>query len=103
MNSLIAIVGVVHIALNILIWTLVIQAILSWLIAFNVVSDRRGFVAQLNYGLRRLTEPLLAPIRRVVPDLGGIDISPMVLILAAILIQRLLPALILDLAGPATL
>lgn len=61
--------------------------IMSWLIAFNVINPYNQFVRSLWQGLNAVTEPLLRPIRRRLPDLGGIDISPMVLILACIFIQ----------------
>jgi YggT family protein len=56
--------------------------IMSWLTAFNVINSRNQFVGQVGYALHRLTEPLLGPIRRYLPDLGGLDISPIVLLLA---------------------
>lgn len=96
MNSLVAIVSIVVMVLQWLIWALILQAILSWLVAFNVVNTQNGFVRGVLRFLDRVTEPLLRPIRRLLPDLGGIDLSPMVLILIIILIQRLLPAVLLD-------
>jgi YggT family protein len=56
--------------------------IMSWLTAFNVINSRNQFVSQVGYALHRLTEPLLGPIRRYLPDLGGLDISPIILLLA---------------------
>lgn len=56
--------------------------VLSWLVAFGVVNASNNFVRQIGFALRRLTEPLLGPIRRRLPDLGGIDVSPIVLLLA---------------------
>ncbi|WP_255602335.1 YggT family protein [Glacieibacterium megasporae] len=96
MNSLAAIVGIVIMVLQWLIWLLILQAILSWLIAFNVINTYNSFVRGVLRTLDAITEPLLRPIRRILPDLGGIDLSPMVLILIIILIQRLLPAILLD-------
>lgn len=96
MNTLVAIVSVITIALQWLIWLLVIWAVLSWLVAFNVINTRNQFVRTVLDTLDRLINPLLRPIRRILPDLGGIDLSPMVLILLIILVQRLLPALLLD-------
>ncbi len=61
--------------------------ILGWLIAFNVVNGRNSFVQQLNYALNAVTEPLLRPIRRMMPDLGAIDISPIVLLLGCVFVQ----------------
>ncbi len=96
MNTLAALVGVVIVALQYVIWALVIWAVLSWLVAFNVINMSNGFVRAVVTGLDRFFAPLLRPIRRVLPDMGGIDLSPMVLILLIILIQRVLPALLLD-------
>ncbi|MBB6226977.1 YggT family protein [Polymorphobacter multimanifer] len=96
MNTLVALVGVVIYALQLLVWALVIWAVLSWLVAFNVLSLQNRFVYSIVTGLDRFFAPLLRPIRRVLPDMGGIDLAPMVLILIIILIQRVLPALLLD-------
>ncbi len=55
---------------------ILITVIMSWLIGFNVINGANPYVRQISYALHRLTEPLLGPIRRFLPDLGGIDISP---------------------------
>ena len=62
-------------------WAVIIGAILSWLVAFNVINAYNQFVQMVLVFLRRLTEPALRPIRRFMPDLGGVDISPIILIL----------------------
>lgn len=62
-------------------WILIAQVVMSWLVAFNVVNARQPFVHQVGMTLWRLTEPVLGPIRRILPNLGGIDISPIVAIL----------------------
>jgi YggT family protein len=67
--------------ISIYIWLLIAQAVLSWLVAFGIVNRYNRAVATIGDFLWRVTEPLLRPIRRVLPDLGGIDISPVVLIL----------------------
>jgi YggT family protein len=67
--------------INIYIWVLIIQAVLSWLVAFNVLNTRNKFVYMLGDFLWRVTEPALRPIRRIIPHLGGVDVSPIVLIL----------------------
>ena len=85
-----ALIGVVVLLLNILVWVIIIQAILSWLVAFNVINTYNQGVRQFLYWLDRLTEPLYRPIRSVMPDFGGIDFSPMVVILVLILLTRLL-------------
>ena len=72
------------------IWCLIISAILSWLIAFNVVNTQNRIVFMIGDFLHRITEPALRPIRRFLPNLGGIDISPIVLLLLLFFIQRLL-------------
>ena len=76
--------------IELFIWCLIISAILSWLIAFNVgiTQNRIGFM--IGDFLHRITEPALRPIRRFLPILGGIDISPIVLLLLLFFIQRLL-------------
>jgi YggT family protein len=82
-----AILDIVLIVLDLYVWLLIASAILSWLIAFNVVNTRNQFVAAVAEFLYRITEPVLAPIRRMMPNLGGLDISPIILILIIMLIQ----------------
>ena len=81
--------SVIVIAIQLYIYVLIAAAVLSWLIAFNVVNMRNRFVAILTDTLYRLTEPVLRPIRNILPDLGGIDISPVILILILIFFQNL--------------
>ncbi|HWB45332.1 MAG TPA: YggT family protein [Hyphomicrobiaceae bacterium] len=69
------------------IYIIIAGAVMSWLIAFNVINPYNNFVRSLWQALNALTEPLLRPIRRMLPDLGGIDISPVVLILACAFVQ----------------
>ena len=71
-------------------WALIISVILSWLVAFNVVNTHSPLVSAIGRFLYRLTEPLLKPIRQFLPDLGGIDISPVVLLLLIWFIENLL-------------
>ncbi|MGH6929729.1 MAG: YggT family protein, partial [Dongiaceae bacterium] len=63
------------------IWVLIASAILSWLVAFNVVNTRNAFVNAVGRFLYQITEPALRPIRRIIPSFGGIDLSPLVLAL----------------------
>ena len=72
------------------VWLLIASAVLSWLIAFNVVNLRNPIVMQLADFLDRVTEPALRPIRRVLPNLGGIDISPIILILLLYFVRNLI-------------
>lgn len=76
--------------LDIVKWLLIAQAILSWLIAFNVINTYNKFVYQIGDFLHRVTEPMLRPIRRILPNLGGVDVSPVILILIIWFLQSLL-------------
>jgi len=69
------------------IYIIIAGAVMSWLMAFNVVNPYNPLVRSIWQALNALTEPLLRPIRRWMPDLGGIDISPIVLILACAFVQ----------------
>jgi YggT family protein len=85
-----ALIDVILLALQLYIYLLIAMAVLSWLIAFNVVNTRNQVVAMIGDFLYRITEPALRPIRRMMPNLGGIDISPVILILIIILIENIL-------------
>lgn len=76
--------------LNLFIWALIISAVLSWLVAFGVLNMHNRVVYAIGDFFQRITEPVLAPLRRVLPNLGGVDISPLVLILLLVFAQRLL-------------
>ena len=76
--------------ISIFIWLLIAQAVLSWLVAFGIVNRYNRVVATIGDFLWRVTEPLLRPIRRVLPDLGGIDISPVILILLLWFLRNLM-------------
>jgi YggT family protein len=77
-------------AIDIYIWLIIISAILSWLVAFNVINTRNRFVYMVGDFLYRVTEPALRPIRRFLPNLGGIDVSPVILILVLIFAKGVL-------------
>jgi YggT family protein len=74
-------IALIHTVIWIYIYLLIGQAVLSWLVAFGIVNRHNRVVAMVGDFLWRITEPLLRPIRRILPDLGGIDISPVILIL----------------------
>ena len=78
--------------IDIAIIVVVVQAVMSWLIHFNVLDYRQRLVGSLWDALHRLTDPVYRPIRRYMPDLGGIDITPMVLIIGLLFLQRILYA-----------
>jgi len=85
--SMYALFLVIDLALQLYIWVLIAAAIFSWLIAFNVVNVRNSVVGMLGDFLYRITEPALRPIRNLMPNLGGIDVSPVILILIIIFIR----------------
>lgn len=87
---LFSLIRIIHVALNLYLWCIIISAVLSWLVAFNVVNTSNKFVYMIGDFLYRITEPALRPIRQFMPNLGGIDISPIVLILIIYFIQSLL-------------
>ena len=76
--------------IEIFIWLLIAQAILSWLIAFNIVNTTSNLINLIGNFLYKVTEPLLKPIRRVLPDFGGVDVSPVILIILLIFFRNLL-------------
>ena len=76
-----AIVWLVNTILSIMTWSIILSAIISWLFAFDVINRRNRFVNQVADLLDRITAPLLEPFRRIIPPLGGIDISPIVVLL----------------------
>ncbi|KGB59135.1 YggT family protein [Sphingopyxis sp. SE2] len=78
---------ILSILLNILWWIIIVQAVMSWLIAFNVINTHNDFVGQLWHVLDRITEPLYRPFRRIMPDFGGIDLTPMVVLILLIILQ----------------
>jgi YggT family protein len=80
----------VHVIITLYIWVLIAAAVLSWLVAFNVVNRYNPTVRMIGDTLYRLTEPLLRPIRNVLPSLGGLDISPVILILALLFLERVI-------------
>lgn len=85
-----ALLDVVLVVLQIYVWLLIAAAILSWLVAFNVVNTRNQVVAVVGDFLYRITEPVLRPIRGFMPNLGGIDISPVILILIIFFLQSVI-------------
>jgi YggT family protein len=85
-----AIILLIKTIIDIYIWVIILSVVLSWLVVFNVVNTRNRVVYMIGDVLHRLTEPVLGPIRRILPNLGGIDISPVILILLLVFIRNLL-------------
>ena len=78
---------IVHIILTVLWWFIIAQAVMSWLIAFNVINTHNDFVNQLWTVLDRITEPLYRPFRRIMPDFGGLDLTPMLVLIIIIILD----------------
>jgi YggT family protein len=95
---LLAIFGVFDLLLRVLSYIIIAQAIISWLVAFNVINTYNDFVRSFLGALDRITEPLYRPIRRILPDFGGIDFSPIVVLLLIYIARILLSGLAADLA-----
>ncbi|MDF1779495.1 MAG: YggT family protein [Rhizobiaceae bacterium] len=87
---MIALFQTIDLALNLYTWIIIGSAIFSWLYAFNVVNTSNRFVGMIGEFLFKATEPALRPIRRIIPDLGGLDISPIILLLIIFFIRRLM-------------
>jgi YggT family protein len=85
-----ALLNLIDSAVSIYIWLLIASVVLTWLVAFNVINTRNRFVYTVGDFLHRITEPALRPIRSVLPNLGGVDISPVVLILLLYFVRDLL-------------
>lgn len=87
---MLALLQIIDLLLSVLMWIIIIQAILSWLVAFNVINTYNDFVRQLLYALDRITEPLYRPVRKIMPDFGALDLSPMVVLLIIYIIRNIL-------------
>ncbi|MBE7184534.1 MAG: YggT family protein [Methylobacterium mesophilicum] len=87
---MLALIQTILLALDIYWWIIILSAVFSWLYAFNVVNSRNEVVGAIGNFLFRATEPALRPIRRVLPDLGGIDISPIILLLLLFFLRQLI-------------
>jgi len=91
---MLALLQIVDLLLSVLMWIIIVQAILSWLVAFNVINTYNDFVRQLLYALDRITEPLYRPVRKIMPDFGALDLSPMVVLLVIYILRNIiLPSL----------
>ncbi len=84
------IIDILRMLLDVVWWIIVVQAILSWLFAFNVINTSNDFVRQIWNALDRLTMPIYRPIRRILPDFGGLDLSPLIVLVALAILDRVL-------------
>ncbi|WP_102960638.1 YggT family protein [Mangrovicella endophytica] len=87
---MLAVIQVILLALNIYWWIIIAAAVLSWLYAFNIVNSGNQFVDSVATFLYKATEPLFRRIRRILPDLGGLDLSPLVALLGIFFLQQLI-------------
>ena len=85
-----AILDVILLILQLYTWVIIISAVLSWLLAFNVINYSNNFVRSIWNGVNALTEPLLRPIRNRLPSMGALDISPIILLLAIFFLERVI-------------
>jgi YggT family protein len=84
------VIDILRILLDVLWWIIIIQAVLSWLIAFNVINTHNDFVRQIWDGMDRMTRPIYRPIRRILPDFGGLDLSLLVVLVGLAILNRIL-------------
>lgn len=97
---LITILNIVAILIDVAWWIIVVQAILSWLMAFNVINNYNEVVRSVTHGLNVITEPVYRPIRRILPQTSGLDLSPLVVLIVILILRRaVLPALAQALVG----
>jgi YggT family protein len=94
---LLALYQIVDMLLKVISWIIVGQIVLSWLVVFNVINTHGDFVRTVLHALDRITDPLYRPIRRVLPDFGGIDFSPMIVLLIIYALRTLLAGVTGDL------
>lgn len=87
---LVLLLQIADLLLGVLRWIIIIQAIMSWLVAFNVINTYNDFVRQVLYALAKITEPIYRPIRRIMPDFGALDLSPLVALLLIIILQMVI-------------
>jgi YggT family protein len=97
---MVTIIQILEYLLSILSLIIFVQIVLSWLIAFNVINTHNEFVRQFAYALDRITEPLYRPFRRILPDFGGIDFAPFIVIIIIRILQSIvLPNMLVALSG----
>jgi YggT family protein len=91
---LIALVDIADLLLSIITWIIIAQVVLSWLFAFNILNTSSSGVRTLAVAIDRITAPLYRPIRRILPDFGGIDFSPLVILILIQVIKKLLAGVV---------
>ena len=90
-----AVLTTLSLILNLVWWVFLIMIIMSWLISFNVINTRNQFVSNVWRVLNQITDPILRPIRRVVPQMGGLDLSPIIVFIIIFFLQRLIDSYVM--------
>jgi YggT family protein len=98
-DMLYAMFEIIDLLLRVMTWIIIGQAILSWLVAFNVINTHSDFVRNLLNALDRITEPLYRPFRKILPDFGGLDFSPLVVLLLIYVLRIVLRGVAMDIGG----
>jgi YggT family protein len=96
---LIALVDIANLLLSVITWIIIIQVVLSWLFAFNVLNTSSHGVRTFAVAIDRITAPLYRPIRRILPDFGGIDFSPLVILILVQVLKKLLAGVVMQYNG----
>lgn len=94
---IVPLIRILHMALSLYQWLLIIYVIMSWLEQFNIINNQNQFVYTISNALFRLNEPILGRIRRILPAIGGVDLSPLVALLVIVFIQTMLERIMLKL------
>jgi YggT family protein len=96
---LIAVVEIANLLLSVVTWIIIIQVVLSWLFAFNVLNAGSQGVRTFALAIDRITAPLYRPIRHILPDFGGIDFSPLVILILIQVLKKLLAGVVIQYYG----
>jgi YggT family protein len=94
-KNMLAIANLISTVIGLYMWAVIISVVLTWLVQFNVINTSNRMVYQIGDFLYRITEPALRPIRQVIPAVGGIDLTPLILILILGFLQQFIPGLLL--------
>ena len=87
---MLAVIWLINNLFNLVWWLILASVVLSWLFAFNIVNVNNPTVRQISYSLSRMTDPLLSPIRRLLPSIGGLDLSPIILLILLEFLRQLI-------------
>ena len=90
LTLIVQLIEIVKYVVNIYVYVIIVWVVTSWLVAFDVINLRNNFVRMIYDVLNRLTDPVMRPIRRILPSLGGLDLSPLIVFILLMFIQRLL-------------